>query len=705
MKTASDKITQIESTQNLEDSEKRLNLALRIARQGWFDVNIKTGQVEVSPEYPSMLGYDPAEFTSTVSNWMANVHDDDLPHLKDRFKMALETGTVQEMQYRRRNKAGEWLWIHSVGQVSEWDPAGHPLRMIGIHMDITERKRDEDRLKQSNADLSATLLAIPDMLFELSEVGEYVKVWTRTPELLANQKESLIGHTVAQVLSDDAANTVMSAIREAAVNGTSFGKIISIDLSDGRRWFELSTSAKFQAEQSPRHFMMLSRDITDRFKAQEQVEHIAYHDPLTGLPNRALLLDRLNHLMAVSRRTQRFGAILFIDLDEFKRINDFYGHSFGDKVLKTVANTLSQSLREGDTVCRLGGDEFVVLLSDLAHDKESAVSIAHTIGEKLRTALELSNLIDGRPYTATASLGISLFPRQDETSEDLIREADIAMYRAKEYGRNNIVFFENDMQAAIAQRFALEQGLRESLKTEGFRLFLQSKVDSTGAVIGAEALVRWHHPEHGIVMPVTFISLAEEVGIICAIGEWVLRETCQLLVRLNTMGINLNLAVNVSPRQFHQQNFITRTKQILTETGADPLHLTFEFTENLLVERTLEVISRMLELAELGIQFSIDDFGTGYSSLSYLKRLPLNEIKIDKSFVRDIPHDTNDVALVDTILSMAHHLDLKVVAEGVETEEQFKFLAARKCEHYQGYLFHRPQLAQEWLASLKKNEG
>lgn len=478
------------------------------------------------------------------------------------------------------------------------------IKKIWPHMmDVTDHQHAEDRLRQSNADLSATLLAIPDLLFELTGTGEYVNIWARNPGLLAAQKERLLGYTVAERLPPDAAETVMSAIREATIQGTSYGKTIILDLPDGRHWFELSCSTKFQADEKRHHYIMLSRDVTERFKAQEHIKHIAYHDSLTGLPNRDQFLNRLSQALAVACRTRQYGAILFIDLDKFKMVNDIYGHNFGDKVLVSVADIFRQILREGDLVARFGGDEFVILLSELVHDKEKAASIALAVSEKLRAALEASNLIDEQAYCATASFGISLFPRQGKSVDDLMREADIAMYRAKERGRNTLVFFEDDMQASISERFALEQGLREALKMGGLRLFLQSKVDSSGTITGAEALVRWAHPELGTIMPATFISLAEETGL----------------------------------------------------------------------------------MAELGIQFSIDDFGTGYSSLMYLKRLPLDELKIDRSFVQDVPHDSEDMALVETILSIAHHLGFKVVAEGVETNEQFKFLVSSQCENFQGF--------------------
>ena len=444
----------------------------------------------------------------------------------------------------------------------------------------------------------------------------------------------------------------------------------------------------------------ISMDISERKEAEEKIAHMAYHDQLTGLPNRALFLDRLGQVLAVSRRSTRHGAVVFIDLDQFKKINDVYGHRFGDAVLKEIATRLSHCVRDGDTVARFGGDEFVILLSELSADPAAAATQALAVAEKLRASLETPTQIGAQTYSATGSIGVSLFPRQRETVEDLIREADIAMYRAKDRGRNTLIFFEDDMQLAIAERFVLEQELREAVGQDELELFLQSQVDKDGKVIGAESLVRWRHPTRGLIPPAVFIPLAEEMGLIGAIGEWVLRETCRLIVQLNTMGRSFHLAVNVSPRQFIQADFVMRVKNILAETGADPVYLTFEITENLLVDRKAEIVSCMVSLSELGIRFSIDDFGTGYSSLSYLKRLPLNELKIDKSFVQDIPHDPNDVALVETILSMAHHLRFEVVAEGVENVDQFQFLASRQCERFQGYFFHRPEPVEEWLAHL-----
>jgi EAL domain-containing protein (putative c-di-GMP-specific phosphodiesterase class I) len=321
------------------------------------------------------------------------------------------------------------------------------------------------------------------------------------------------------------------------------------------------------------------------------------------------------------------------------------------------------------------------------------------VAEKVRAALGSAKSIDGKAYAASASIGVSLFPSPSGTVGDLIGQADIAMYKAKGQGRNTIVLFEGDMQARLMEQFGLMQDLRAALESTGLQLHLQSKVDAQGAVVGAEALIRWHHPTRGLMLPAMFMPATEENGLMTALGDWVLRQTCQVIVKLSEAGLSRRIAVNISPSQFHQSQFVPRVKQILRETGADPLYLIIEITENLLVDRTSEIVSRMLELGDLGIRFSIDDFGTGYSSLSYLNRLPLHELKIDKSFVQDLPEDADSATLVETILSMAHHLKLVVVAEGIENQRQFQYLKDLRCELFQGYLFHRPQAAPDWLAS------
>ena len=466
------------------------------------------------------------------------------------------------------------------------------------------------------------------------------------------------------------------------------------------RWILNQGSPRFDTQGQFLGYVGYCMDVTEAKRAEAEIERLAYHDALTGLPNRDLFIDRLSQALAVAQRNRRCGAVLFVDLDQFKRINDVHGHAMGDAVLKKVARRLEYYLREEDTVARLGGDEFVILLPDLAASLDDAGSLVMAVAEKIRSALEHPIVIDNQEYITGASIGITLFPKDSESSEDLMREADTAMYRAKELGRNALAYFEPTMQEAVAERYALDRELREAVRDRSLELHLQSQVNASGQVIGAEVLVRWRHPQRGMVMPSSFIPLAEESGLIVPLGEWVLREACMLIARLDSEGRGLRIAVNVSPRQFHQADFVQRVKDILAATGADPSYLTLEITENLLIEHASESVARMIELASLGLRFAVDDFGTGYSSLAYLKRLPLSELKIDKSFVQDIPHDPNDVALVETILSMASHLQFEVVAEGVENEAQFTFLRQQGCERFQGYYFQRPREMRAWIDRL-----
>ena len=439
-------------------------------------------------------------------------------------------------------------------------------------------------------------------------------------------------------------------------------------------------------------------DITERRHNEERSHRLAYYDSLTGLPNRRLLRDRLERELAHLRRNGRLGALLFIDLDNFKHINDARGHAVGDELLRQVAQRLSGVLREEDTVARLGGDEFVVQVSGLDPDAEVAARQAQLIADKVRTVLEGRYEVSGYPYTSTGSIGITLFPRHDATTvDDLLREADTAMYRAKSGGRNRIEFFEAQMQSEVEERLAMEQDLQLALAANQFDVHVQSQVDVQGRIVGGELLLRWQHPTRGNVPPNLFIPMAEESTLILQLGQMVLQRACEALSRLQQAGRNWSLSVNVSPRQFRSPDFVECVAHVLRETGADARGLILEVTEGLLIDDWQNTVLRMSELVALGLRFSIDDFGTGYSSLAYLKKLPLYELKIDRTFVRDTPADPNDTAIVEAILSVSQHLGLRVVAEGVETQEQATFLTSHGCQCLQGFLYARPTSLSGWL--------
>ena len=467
----------------------------------------------------------------------------------------------------------------------------------------------------------------------------------------------------------------------------------------------LNASYQIGADQSEDKICVTLRNITERKQAEAKIEHLAFYDALTELPNRRLLLDRLEQSISRSRRYGHFGAMLFLDLDRFKNINDSLGHPTGDALLKAVAERLRHELRSDDTVSRLGGDEFVVLLSDLGSDPKNAAAIAQQKAESIRARLANKNIIAGHELHITPSIGVAMFPSEDnrkETGNDILRHADTAMYRAKDDGRDTIRFFLPSMQAAADTRLAIEKELRHALERNELTLFFQPQVNAKGEIFGAETLARWQHPEKGFISPATFIPIAEATGLILPIGEWVLQTACEHLKSWSDSGFEINhLAVNVSPRQFRQPNFISQVENILDQTGADPTKLGLELTEGMVIDNILDTIEKMEALKTLGIELSIDDFGTGYSSLTYLKKMPLDILKIDQSFVRDIETDVNDAAIVDTIISMATHLDLKVIAEGVETQFELEFLKEKGCPLYQGYYFSKPVPNEQFIKLLK----
>jgi diguanylate cyclase (GGDEF)-like protein/PAS domain S-box-containing protein len=467
--------------------------------------------------------------------------------------------------------------------------------------------------------------------------------------------------------------------------------------SDGSLFEVELTSVLYEDADGSPLASIVFRDITERKLAEARARQLAYFDALTGLPNRTLLCDRIEQALAHARRSRQHGALMFMDLDNFKQINDARGHGVGDQLLRELAQRLQRLLRPEDTVARLGGDEFVLLLDDLGPDAEAAARAALAVADKVRAEMRRPCHIDNFSYSSSGSIGISIFPKEAQRVDDLLREADTAMYRAKAAGRNRTAFFEVGMQHEVEERLALELDLQQALVWGQFELHVQDQFDEQGQPASAELLLRWRHPQRGLVPPLRFIAVAEECGLIHALGEWVIEQACLALVRLQPAQ-RPALAVNVSVRQFRHEGFAERVRAILQRTGAPAHHLVFEVTESLFIQDWEQVLARMSELARLGIRFSIDDFGTGYSSLAYLQRLPLFEIKIDRSFVRALPQDGNDTAIVRSILSMARHLGLEVVAEGVEHAEQAVFLRTHGCQRLQGYLYARPKPLAQWLA-------
>ena len=443
----------------------------------------------------------------------------------------------------------------------------------------------------------------------------------------------------------------------------------------------------------------LERDIAARRSAEAEAARLAFHDALTDLPNRRALLQRLQHEVTVAQRLDLHGALMFIDLDHFKHLNDALGHTVGDALLVTAARRLSGAVRQTDMVARLGGDEFVVMLLGLGHDAERAAHDALEMAGKLRMALGQPYAVEGQSLHATASIGVTLFPGDARDTENLLRHADTALHHAKSEGRNCVHFFQPAMQAAVQARHTLQTQLREALAGRQFSLAYQPLVDADGRLFGAEALIRWQHPVRGAVSPAEFIPVAEDSGLILEIGDWVLAEAARQMRAwsdAHQLDEDCCLSVNISPRQFLQPDFGARLRRIFSAAGADTRRLVLEVTEGVLVTDAAQTVVAMQGLRDAGVRFHIDDFGTGYSSLSYLKQLPVDGIKIDQSFVRDVVDNPNDAAIVEAIIAIARRFQLNVVAEGVETAEQAEYLRQQRCALFQGYHFSRPLSAAEF---------
>lgn len=576
-----------------------------------------------------------------------------------------------------------------------------------LQREIAERHVAEEKLRKSEHDLRAIFHNMQDLFIRTDTAERVVMASPSSRAVLGYAPEELIGRFWAELYADpEDRERFLQALQ--ASGGNVLGYEVRLRHRDGRqRWVSVNARYYTDDEGRIRGIEGTARDITRQKENEAFIQRQAYYDTLTDLPNRRTLLERLRHEISRSRRHGHYGALLFLDLDNFKTINDSLGHSVGDRLLREVAARLQAALRPEDTAARLGGDEFVVLLVELSNDAEEAGNLARRAAERVRERLSEPFRLDDRKLLTGPSIGIAMFPATnaglDDEPDELLKQADIAMYRAKARGKNAVEFYLPSMQEAVTERLALENSLRQALTKNQFELHYQVQVDMGQRVIGAEALLRWRDPEQGLISPARFVPVAEESGLILDIGEWVVMAACrQMRQWLNDGALpeGFQLAVNVSPRQFHQRDFVDDLAQVLRYYQVPPHCLTVELTEGTLLADVDDAVAKMHALKELGVHLSIDDFGTGYSSLAYLKRLPLDTLKIDRSFVRDIVTDVNDAVIVETILSMTKHLRIEAVAEGVDDERVLKALRDRGCRIYQGYYFGRPLPADAFVESL-----
>ncbi|MDE2419065.1 MAG: EAL domain-containing protein [Burkholderiales bacterium] len=685
----------------LEQLNEKLNrqaklheLTETVAKVGYWVHYPGADEVHLSAGYCEIAGIDGLAAAPLGEHLQGVVSED-----QEVIRGALRRMDGAQVEYRWRRPDGSIIWIRS--RVHRQIENGVVKADFGIVQDISVERRSVQAVADQ---LSATQLSearfkaltglSSDWYWEQDAQFRFVRVDGNLDNVNALPSPAYVGKTRWDSGVHGVSPEAWAAHRAAVEAHEVFHDFEMQRMrQDGTLiWVSISGMPIFDDNGVFTGYRGTGRDISERKRAEADIARLAFYDALTGLPNRRLLMDRLAQAMEYSSRHMCHGALLFIDLDNFKELNDTLGHQTGDELLKQVAERLTQCVRGTDTVARLGGDEFVVMLEDIGEIQTDAATQAENLGKKVLVALNQDFLLAGNRHHSSPSIGITLFYQHTHTLDELLKRADLAMYQSKNAGRNTLRFYDPEMQAAASTRAALDADMRLGLERDEFELYYQPVVDVAGSMTGVEALLRWRHPERGMVSPGDFIPVAEQTGFILQLGEWVLRVACAQLVTwsASTATRGLSIAVNVSARQFRHTDFALKLLALLLKTGANPYRLKVELTESLLLSDVDDAIAKMTELRSIGVGFSLDDFGTGYSSLSYLKRLPLDQLKIDQSFVRDVLTDPNDAAIARTILSLAQSLDLGVVAEGVESEGQRDFLLGSGCKSFQGYLFGRP---------------
>ncbi|MBI2380547.1 MAG: EAL domain-containing protein [Gammaproteobacteria bacterium] len=689
-------LAQARATAAIAESEERLQLALWGSGDGLWDWNIQSGYVY--RQGLDFLQYADDEIAPSVDGMKSLIHPDDRLLYQSPLDAHLRGDSdYYEAEYRLRARDGQWHWIQDRGKIVERDASGQPLRIAGTHKDITARKLVEKDLRLAAQVLSdmAEAVVVADLEFRIVAVNP---AFTR---ITGYQAQETQGRDVDFLNSPRHEPEFYDNLRRTLNEKHEWhGEIWQRHKNGHDVLMDLELNLVQESNGRHTHIVGVFSDITERKRAEEELRFLANYDTLTTLPNRTLFQERLRHALSQAKRQKHYVALLFLDLDRFKHINDSLGHHVGDLLLQEVARRLGLCVREDDTVARLGGDEFTIIVEALHNAKAATV-----VAEKVLAKFKQPFLLEGREVVVSPSIGISIYPSDGEDAASLVKFADSAMYHAKELGRNNFQFYTQELNAYAMRRMQLETALRRAMESDEFRLVFQPKVAVDGELVtGVETLVRWDSQEVGAVSPMEFIPLAEETGLIVPLGEWVLRRACQQYMTWRALGLSgFTIAVNLSARQFHKGDVSGVVQKILADCEMPAECLELELTESVVMEKAEASITMLNQLKAMGLKLSVDDFGTGYSSLSYLKRFPIDTLKIDREFVRDISSDPEDAAITSAIITLAHTLNLRVVAEGVENLNQLEFLKARGCDEIQGYYFSRPLDAEACEEFLRRH--
>jgi diguanylate cyclase (GGDEF)-like protein/PAS domain S-box-containing protein len=690
----------------LQSSEERFRAMSDASPLGIFVSDAEGSCTYTNAAYHRISGLNLEETLGT--NWSMAIHPEDRERVLAEWRVAARDQAPFQTEFRFLQKDERIVWtrVNSAAMLDgkKW------FGLVQTVEDITERKAAEFTLRVAEENLfmekeraQVTLNSIGDAVLTTDTLGNVTYLNLVAEAMTGWAHDEALGRPITEVFNIvdgttrlAAANPMLRAIGENMAVGLAANSVlIRRDGSDSA--IEDSAAPIHNRDGQVTGAVIVFHDVSESRAMALEMAHLAQHDFLTGLPNRLLLTERFSHAIGLAQRHKKQVGLLFLDLDNFKHINDSLGHAVGDLLLQSVANRLVECVRTTDTVCRQGGDEFVILLAEIGQPQDAA-----HVAETLRAALDMPHLIDGHELHISLSIGISVYPDDGTNVDTLMQNADTAMYHAKASGRNNYQFFRADMNARAVRRLFVESSLRRALKHGEFMLHYQPKIDlATGAMTGAEALLRWQDPDLGLVMPAQFVPIAEDNGLIVPVGRWVLREACRQVQAWLDSGLPaVPVSVNISAAEFRHEGFLEGVAQILKETGLAPHYLQLELTESILMHDVESSASVLEALKAMGVQLAIDDFGTGYSSLSYLKRFPIDTLKIDQSFVRDIATDSDDATIVAAVIGMGRNLKQRVIAEGVETQEQLEFLQARHCDEGQGFHFSHPVSAEDFARLL-----